>query len=195
MGVLRGLLAPIQIFNDLTLPIGRGIAVACIALMVLCILVQVFFRYVLNNALPWPDEAARFLMLWMTGLIAPSAYRVGGFVAIDMFERALPRVIAAILSLFLLSVSLLVLITAVQIGWKHVNSGWLFSSATLWVPLDLVGGSSFKVKLAWMYMSIWIGFIWLTIVNIELILRSLITMMGGGERLKPLFAEEYAGAE
>jgi TRAP-type C4-dicarboxylate transport system permease small subunit len=195
MGVLRGLLAPIQIFNDLTLPIGRGIAVACIALMVLCILVQVFFRYVLNNALPWPDEAARFLMLWMTGLIAPSAYRVGGFVAIDMFERALPRVIAAILSLFLLSVSLLVLITAVQIGWKHVNSGWLFSSATLWVPLDWVGGSSFKVKLAWMYMSIWIGFIWLTIVNIELILRSLITMMGGGERLKPLFAEEYAGAE
>ena len=195
MGVLRGLLAPIQIFNDLTLPIGRGIAVACIALMVLCILVQVFFRYVLNNALPWPDEAARFLMLWMTGLIAPSAYRVGGFVAIDMFERALPRVIAAILSLFLLSVSLLVLITAVQIGWKHVNSGWLFSSATLWVPLDWVGGSSFKVKLAWMYMSIWIGFIWLTIVNIELIFLSLITMMGGGERLKPLFAEEYAGAE
>lgn len=195
MGVLRGLLAPLQIFNDLTLPIGRGIAVACIALMVLCILVQVFFRYVLNNALPWPDEAARFLMLWMTGMIAPSAYRVGGFVAIDMVERALPRTIAAFLSLFLLSVSLLVLITAAQIGWKHVNSGWLFSSATLWVPLDWVGGSSFKVKLAWMYMSLWIGFIWLAIVNVELILRSLITMTGEGDRLKPLFAEEYAGAE
>jgi len=33
--------------------------------MVIVILLQVFFRYVLNNALPWPDELARFLMLWM----------------------------------------------------------------------------------------------------------------------------------
>jgi TRAP-type C4-dicarboxylate transport system permease small subunit len=108
-------LAPLQVFNDLVLPIGRGIAVACIGLMVVCILIQVFFRNILNNALPWPDEAARFLMLWMTGLMAPSAYRVGGFVAIDMFERALPRPLAAVVSLFLLSVSLLVLITAVRL--------------------------------------------------------------------------------
>mgnify|MGYP003388177999 CR=1 FL=1 len=70
MGTLRGHLAPFQVFNDLVLPLGRGIAVACIALMVVCILIQVFFRYVLNNALPWTNEAARFLMLWITGLIA-----------------------------------------------------------------------------------------------------------------------------
>jgi len=195
MRMLRGLLAPFQIFNDILLPIGRTIAVGCIALMVLCILIQVFFRYVLNNALPWPDEAARFLMLWMTGLIAPSAYRVGGFVAIDMFERALPRAIAALVSLILLAISLAVLLTAVQIGWKHVNSGWLFSSATLWVPLDWIGGTSFKVKLAWMYMSLWIGFVLLTIVNIELILRSLVSLFGGRETLKPLAEIDIAGAE
>ncbi|MEN8892528.1 TRAP transporter small permease [Planktotalea arctica] len=196
MGALRGLLAPFQIFNDLILPIGRGIAVACIALMVLCILIQVFFRYVLNNALPWPDEAARFLMLWMTGLIAPSAYRVGGFVAIDMFERALPRTIAAGVSLFLLSVSLLVLVTAVRLGYNHSSGlAWRFTSATLWVPLDWVGGTSFKLKLAWMYASLFVGFVLLTIVNIELILRSLITLAGGGAQLKPLTDVDFAGAE
>ncbi|WP_085307989.1 TRAP transporter small permease [Planktotalea arctica] len=196
MGALRGLLAPFQIFNDLILPIGRGIAVACIALMVLCILIQVFFRYVLNNALPWPDEAARFLMLWMTGLIAPSAYRVGGFVAIDMFERALPRTIAAGVSLFLLSVSLLVLVTAVRLGYNHSSGlAWRFTSATLWVPLDWVGGTSFKLKLAWMYASLFVGFVLLTIVNIELILRSLITLAGGGAQLKPLSDVDLAGAE
>lgn len=196
MGVLRGLLAPFQIFNDLILPIGRGIAVACIALMVLCILIQVFFRYVLNNALPWPDEAARFLMLWMTGLIAPSAYRVGGFVAIDMFERALPRTIAAGVSLFLLSISLLVLVTAVRLGYNHSSGlAWRFTSATLWVPLDWVGGTSFKLKLAWMYASLFVGFVLLTIVNIELILRSFITLAGGGAQLKPLSDVDLAGAE
>jgi len=196
MGLLKGLLMPFQIFNDLVLPIGRGIAVVCIALMVVCILIQVFFRYVLNNALPWPDEAARFLMLWMTGLIAPSAYRMGGFVAIDMFERALPRAAAAIVSLFLLGTSLLVLITAVQLGFDHSGGmAWNFKSATLWVPLDWVGGKSFKVALAWMYMSLLVGFILLTIVNIELILRSLITLTGGGNTLKPLTDEDFVGAE
>ncbi|MGB7316436.1 MAG: TRAP transporter small permease subunit [Planktotalea sp.] len=196
MGLLRGLLAPFQIFNDLVLPIGRGIAVACIALMVVCILVQVFFRYVLNNAQPWPDEAARFLMLWMTGLMAPSAYRVGGFVAIDMFERALPRALAALVSLFLLSVSLLVLLMAVKLGMDHSGGmSWNFKSATLWVPLDWVGGKSFKLALAWMYMSLLVGFILLTIVNIELILRSLITLTGGGGTLKPLSDIDFAGAE
>lgn len=196
MGALRGLLAPFQVFNDLVLPIGRGIAVLCIALMVVCILIQVFFRYVLNDALPWPDEAARFLMLWMTGLIAPSAYRVGGFVAIDMFERALPRPAAALVSLFLLSVSLLVLVTAVRLGYNHSSGlAWSFTSSTLWVPLDWVGGTSFKLKLAWMYASLFVGFVLLTIVNIELLLRSLITLLGGGAGLKPLSDVDFAGAE
>lgn len=196
MSLLQGLLWPVQLWNDHVLKLGRAIAVACIALMVLCILIQVFFRYVLNNALPWPDEAARFLMLWMTGLIAPTAYRVGGFVAIDMFERALPRKVAAFISLALLAVALLVLLKAVELGFAHSGGmAWNFKSSTLWVPLDWVGGKSFKVALAWMYMSLLVGFILLTIVNIELMLRSLITLMGGGTRLKPLSDTDFAGAE
>lgn len=196
MGLLQLALAPVQFFNDHVLRLGRGISVVFMALMVLAILIQVFFRYVLNNALPWPDEFARFLMLWMTGLMAPSAYRIGGFVAIDMVERALPRAVSAILSLFLLSVSLLVLITAVSLGLDHSGGlAWSFTSSSLWIPLDWVGGTSFKLTLAWMYMSLLVGFILLTIVNIELILRALITLTGGGENLKPLADVDFAGAE
>ena len=77
----------LQNINTFFLRIGRQIAWIAILLMVIVIIIQVFFRYVLNNALPWPDEVARFLMLWMTGLIAPSAYRWGGFVSIDMLQR------------------------------------------------------------------------------------------------------------
>ena len=82
--------------NTFFLRIGRQFAWIAILLMVIVILVQVFFRYVLNNALPWPDEVARFLMLWMTGLIAPSAYRWGGFVSIDLLERFLPKLISTL---------------------------------------------------------------------------------------------------
>ena len=63
MHALLTLLKPLQIFNDICGWFGRWISVIALALMVLIILLQVFCRYALNNALPWPDEAARFLML------------------------------------------------------------------------------------------------------------------------------------
>ncbi|MGB5556382.1 MAG: TRAP transporter small permease subunit [Paracoccaceae bacterium] len=195
MAPLLGMLRPLQFFNDHVLRIGRGIAIVALALMVVVILLQVFFRYALNNALPWPDEAARFLMLWMTGLIAGSAYRRGGFVAIDMLEQALPRKIGAALSLVLLVLSLAVLIVGVRLGWNHVNSGWLFASSSLRLPLGLIGMTTVKLKLAYMYMSLFVGLILLTAVNIELILRSLITIGGRGEDLAPLAVLEIPGAE
>ena len=46
--------------NTFFLRIGGQFEWIAILLMVIVILVQVFFRYVLNNALPWPDEVARF---------------------------------------------------------------------------------------------------------------------------------------
>jgi TRAP-type transport system small permease protein len=73
--------------NSMLLWLGRWIGAICLGLMVVAILAQVFYRYVLNNALPWPEEASRFLMLWSTGLMAPTAFRRGGFVAIDMIIR------------------------------------------------------------------------------------------------------------
>ncbi|MEP2028517.1 MAG: TRAP transporter small permease subunit [Paracoccaceae bacterium] len=184
MAPLFGVLKPLQYLNDHVLRAGRVVAVVAMALMVVAILIQVFFRYVLNNALPWPDEAARFLMLWMTGLIAASAYRKGGFVAIDMLEQAMPRRAAAFLSLALLVLSLLVLVVGLGLGWNHVNSGWLFASSSLKIPLALIGLKTIKVKLAWMYMSVFVGLILLTAVNIELVLRSLITLGGQGDNLR-----------
>lgn len=190
MAVLLTLLRPLEWVNDLVLKVGRTIATVAIGLMVVCILVQVFFRYVLNNALPWPEEAARFLMLWMTGLIAPSAYRRGGFVAIDMLLLMLPRTLGALVSLALLLLSGLVLVMGLQLGLKHINSGWLFASSTLYLPLELIGQKGFKIKLAWMYMSLYTGLWLLLMVNVELVLRALIEMFGGKDRLRPLTHED-----
>ena len=160
--------------NSYVLRLGRAFGAVAIALMVVVILLQVFFRYVLNSALPWPDEAARFLMLWMTALIAPSAYRAGGFVAIDTLHTLIPHRIAQLLTLLLLLVALLVLVVGFQLAQKHVNSGWLFSSSTLRIPLNLIGLEAIKVKLAWMYMSIAVGMALLIVVNVELVLKSFI---------------------
>jgi len=193
MRVLKGLLWPFQTWNDLVLPVGRIVAIIAIALMVVAILVQVFFRYVLNNALPWPDEAARFMMLWMTGLMAPMAYRRGGFVAIDTLPMMLPRVAAAALSIVLLLIAGVVLAVAVRIGWSEVTGfGGRFATASLYLPLP---DGWFRIPRSWMMASLLVGVVLLLIVNIELILRSILRLMGARDLKDLAPAEEEIMAE
>ena len=192
LDVMLMAIRPLQWVNDIAGRIGRALSVFAIAVMVIVILTQVFFRYVLNNALPWPDEAARFMMLWLTGLMAPVALRQGGMVAITSVLESFPRPLFKLTSLLLLCLSLLVLIVSFQLGWKHVNSGWLFSSSSLKVPLYLIGMKSVKIKLAWMYMSLFTGVCLMILVNVELILRALVTSFGGGDRLRPVVAGDAA---
>lgn len=188
MPVLFGVLWPLQRLNTGLLAAGRVIAVTLLALMVCFILGQVFFRYVLNDAPRWTEEAARFGMLWMTGLMAPVAYRQGGFVAIDMVERALPRIAAGILTLVLLSLSLWVLCIMWDRGLNNhvVSLSGRGTMPSLRLPLDWFGGESIKFKNQWMFASLFVGVTLLILVNIELILRQIITLLGGAARLTPL---------
>jgi len=196
MSALLALIAPLDFANTHLLRIGRGIGAVAIALMVLAILVQVVFRYGFNNALPWPDEAARFCMLWMTGLMAPTAFRRGGFVAIDMLGHALPRRAGAVLSLFLLLCSLLVLVVAVRIGWGEVTGfGGRFKTAALYLPMDTTFETWFRIPRSWMMASLFVGVVMLTLVNVELILRALASLFGAGGRLKPIPESVGVGAE
>ena len=190
--MLRSLLLPLSTANTWILRIGRHLAWMALAAMVAVIFIQVVFRYGFNNALPWPDELARFLMLWMTGLIAPSAYRWGGFVAIDMVPRALPARLGILLNLFLMGLCATVLLSAVPFGLKHLQSGCLFNSATLYVPFTVEvnwlspcktktvawGGFEWnRVKLTWMFLSMFVGILLLIAVSVELILRNLILLI------------------
>ncbi len=196
MGVLLGPIRALKVVNDLLLRLGRAIAVVALGIMVAVILAQVFFRYVLNDALPWPDEAARFMMLWMTGLIAPMAYRRGGFVAIDMLERALPRAAGAALSLVLLALSLCVLVLAARIGWSEVTGfGGSFATASLWVPTAIGFDEWYRVPRSWMMASLLVGLWLLILVNVELILRQIVTLGGAGDRLSELMHTDLPEAE
>ena len=193
MGLFLTVLAPISWVNALLLKIGRGVGIVAIAFMVSAILIQVVARYIFNNALPWPDEAARFCMLWMTGLMAPTAFRRGGFVALDMISGFLSKRIAAVLALILLLISILILIMAVQIGFKEVTGfGGRFATASLYLPTF---DGWFRVPRSWMMLSLFVGVVLLLSVNVELILRSLIQMMGGGDRLPDLDIPDMQGAE
>ena len=186
----------LALLNGALLAVGRHISVVLMGLMVLVILLQVFARYVLNNALPWPDEAARFMMLWLTGLVAPTAYRRGGFVAIDMVVVMLPRIIGALVTLFLLFIALIVLVTAVKIGWGEVTGfGGSFKTAALWLPTNISFTEWYRLPRSWMMGSLLVGVTMMTIVNIELILRQIAVLMGREHELPEIPESATVGAE
>lgn len=196
MGIVLAIISPLGWINEKVLGIGRAIGVIAVAAMVVAILIQVVFRYVFNNALPWPDEAARFCMLWMTGLMAPTAFRSGGFVAIDMLCNLLPRTLGTLLNLFLLTICLAVLLTAVKIGWSEVTGfGGRFATASLFVPVSLDLSEWLRVPRSWMMASMLVCVVLLISVNIELILRTLVALFGGRDRLKPILTSSTSGAE
>ena len=199
MSVLFGLLWPLERFNSAVLAVGRWIAVTALAIMVCVILSQVFFRYFLGNALNWSEEAARFGMLWMTGLMAPLAYRMGGFVAIDMLGRALPRLLAGLLGLVLLLITLWVLLIAWERGLNnHLDTlSGRGCSATLRWPFGIeIGKCGEKFQNRFQYAALWVGVNLLILVNIELLIRQVITLAGQGHRLTPLQADpDVVGAD
>ncbi|MGB3553870.1 MAG: TRAP transporter small permease subunit [Jannaschia sp.] len=178
--------------NAFVLAVGRWIGVFCMALMVVLILVQVFWRYVLGSPLPWPEEAARFLMLWLM-VVAPTALRRGGFVAIDMVQLALPRLLGGVLTLILLLLSLLVLVVAVRIGWAEVTGfSGRFALSSLYYP---TGDGWSKLPRAWMMASLLVGSVMMVTVTVELILRQVAVLAGSGDLLPAIPEASTVGAE
>lgn len=178
-------------------PIGKWISIGALILMVCFILFQVLMRYAFNDAPNWTEEAARFGMLWMTGLMAPIAYRHGGFVAIDMLERALPQALAALLSLILLLMSFAVLLVMWDKGLNnHVDTiSGRGCSATLRWPFGLeIGKCGNKFSNYYQYLGLWVGVNLLILVCVELIFRQGLALFGRDAGLAPLIDDEVGSA-
>jgi C4-dicarboxylate transporter DctQ subunit len=65
--------------------VGLGIS------MTLLILVQVFFRYVVDQSISWSEEAARYMMIWMGSLGAVVALRQGRHIGVRVLVERLPK--------------------------------------------------------------------------------------------------------
>src|SRR5262249_3829452 len=86
---------PARISATLDLAIEAVSSTLLVATIVLA-LIQVFFRYVLNDSLSWPDELARVAVTWMCFLGTAMVTRRSRQISIDLLTRSLPpRALAA----------------------------------------------------------------------------------------------------
>jgi TRAP-type transport system small permease protein len=79
-----------QRFCDRLAWITAVLSVVCLLVMVLSIMINVYFRYVLNAPLTWPPELARFMMVALTLLASSLAMRRGSHVGVSLLALRLP---------------------------------------------------------------------------------------------------------
>jgi TRAP-type C4-dicarboxylate transport system permease small subunit len=78
----------------LTALLDRWVCRACVVLfmaILVTMVLQVTFRYVLSTPLTWTEELARYLYIWACFLGAPVALRRGNHVTITFVAERLPR--------------------------------------------------------------------------------------------------------
>ena len=183
MKVLEALVRIIGGVNDRVLRLGRGLGCIALALTVIAILLQVYYRYVLNNALPWPEEAARALMIWMMAMVAPTAYRQAGFVSIDWLPDLLPKRLREVLNFAILSLCTLVIIIMLQQAWGHFTAPLLFDSSGLNRLLQDSGinqwlGTDLHFKTAYIYLAMSVLLVAMLLVSLELFVRQIARWLG-----------------
>ena len=70
---------------------AKGFVGALVGAIVAITLAAVWWRYVLNAPLAWPEQISRIMFVWITFVGAAVLYRERLHVAIDMFMAPLPR--------------------------------------------------------------------------------------------------------
>lgn len=113
--------------------------------MFLIVIAQVIFRYVLSQPLPWSEELARYLMIWVACLAASEAYvkgnHVGVSIVIDTLKPGLHKIM-------ILAIHLIVAILMGVIAYQGFRLSFLLGdqlSPALGLPMT------------WPYMAVPVG--------------------------------------
>jgi len=126
------------------------LSTAMFLFIVIITLVQVFFRYVLNDALSWSAELTRIVFVWMTFLCSAVAVSRTRHMRVDTFINLLPDRIKLLTDIFVhvLLAGFMALLTYQGIIMVDKTSR-ILTSALRWprsvffLPLVLGGGFMF----------------------------------------------------
>lgn len=91
MNALKRLNGLFHTFNTIVEKAAVNLAWSLLFIITILNIVQVFYRYVLNNALSWTEEASLWMMVWITFLIVPVAYHKSLNISMMFFRDMLKR--------------------------------------------------------------------------------------------------------
>lgn len=114
-----------EILNRILVDLGYVV----LLVMFLSTIIQVFFRYVLNNPLPWPEEIARYCFVWITFIGLVSNIRTDEHYRIDFIQNQLPETIKSIIEIIFNAIIIIFLCFTLVGSSKLIEGNWHVLSA------------------------------------------------------------------
>ena len=112
----------------------QALSVALLASYFVLVLLQVFFRYVLNESLFWAEELVRGLMVWGVMISSALVAASRGHIRVEVLELMLPpagrKAVVWISDALTIAFSVILLCAAIQL----MDRSWLQRSPLLEVP-------------------------------------------------------------
>jgi TRAP-type C4-dicarboxylate transport system permease small subunit len=88
---------PLQFLSDISAGLTIGLTVAGAIVLVVALVLQVFFRYVVGAALAWSEELALLVFTWTVLLAGSLGIREGFLARLTLVADVLPRLPRAVL--------------------------------------------------------------------------------------------------
>ena len=166
---MRRVLTQLAKINELLCGTARNFAGLLLVAMVVVVILQIVFRYVLNDSLIWTEELAKTMMVWTAFLVAPWAYRAGANIRIEIFVDEMPRAVRKSLELLL---NLLILWIVIVFLWESFG---------FWQRGLSVRADSLPIQVAWFYSVVPVVFALMLLAGVELTLRNVLALINPEE--------------
>ena len=176
--VLRKVLRMLSAINEWVGITARNSAGMLLIAMTAIILVQIVFRYVLNDSLIWTEEVSKTLMVWGAFLIAPWAYRNGANVSIQMFTDELPLTLQRLLQLALNLLVIWIIVVFWSESFGMIDRGFSIKAASL------------PVQVGWFFIVVPFAFGAMLLVGVELLIRDMLALLHPKEEFEIAGADE-----
>lgn len=161
---VRRFLDRMAVINEPLCNSAKNLAGMFLMLMTVIIMLQIVFRYVLNDSLIWTEEIAKTMMVWTAFLVAPWAYRRSANVGIEMFVEQLPQRMRMALHLL---INLLVI--WIVVVFLYESFGFFQRGTTL-------RAMSLPIQVSWFYAVVPFAFAAMLSVGIELLVRDVLSL-------------------
>ncbi|MBI3371250.1 MAG: TRAP transporter small permease [Betaproteobacteria bacterium] len=145
----------------------NSVAVTLFGGMVAVTTAGVFFRYVLNSALPWAEEADRYLFIWLSFIGAAITMRHQAHIAVDIVVRSFKPALREWVAMLTHTCVLVFLVVVFCASDRVIEVTSLTRTAATDIPMS------------WVYMAVPAGCTLIAIETLRLMARSLRRMATG----------------
>lgn len=136
------------------------LALAIFWIMALCVFLQFFTRYVLNDSYAWTEEIATYCLIAVVFIGSAMCVRLSRHIQVDLLFRYLPHRPARALS---------TAIDAIRIAF------FAYAVKLVWVFIEVIGDermTTIKFEKKWVYYLVLLGFVLMLLRSIQVAVQN-----------------------